>query len=190
MASPSPDESKLKEMILYVSLVSEDDPNFGAMKLNKVLFYADFLHFLETGTAISGVEYQRNFHGPTARRMLPVQRALVEAGAAIYKKVHARPMAHDRFIVLHHPNLTKFSASEVATIDRVLRNFEELTGAAVENRPHEFIWWRLAKQGETIPYGVVAVPNVPIDLTDDEAAWAIGVVDADGRTDEQRTATV
>jgi hypothetical protein len=37
-----PDDEKLRELILYVSTLSENDPNFGAAKLNKLLFYTDF----------------------------------------------------------------------------------------------------------------------------------------------------
>jgi hypothetical protein len=40
-----PDDEKLRELILYVSTLSKDDDNFGATKLNKLLFYADFLAY-------------------------------------------------------------------------------------------------------------------------------------------------
>ncbi len=43
------DERKLKEFILYVADRCEADPTFGAVKLNKILFYADFLAFASTG---------------------------------------------------------------------------------------------------------------------------------------------
>ena len=33
-----PDDAKLKELILLICKESEDDPRFGAVKLNKLLF--------------------------------------------------------------------------------------------------------------------------------------------------------
>jgi len=36
------DERKFKELILYVADKCSDDPDFGAVKLNKILFYSDF----------------------------------------------------------------------------------------------------------------------------------------------------
>lgn len=176
MPTPQYNEAKLKEMILYIALVSEDDPHMGSTKLNKALFYADFLHYLETGNAISGAEYQRNKHGPTPRRLVPAQDALVKAGAAAYKKVaHQWDAEQNRFVVLQRPNLSIFSAEEIATIDRVLRILRPLTGTEAENRSHEFIGWDIAAEGETIPYAVVAVPNAPIPLTSGESEWAADV---------------
>ena len=34
---------KFRELILYIAQESEGDPNFGATKLNKILFFCDFL---------------------------------------------------------------------------------------------------------------------------------------------------
>ena len=56
---PEYDERKLKELILYVADRCEADPTFGAIKLNKTLFYADFLAFASTGKPITGVETKR-----------------------------------------------------------------------------------------------------------------------------------
>ena len=38
-----PDCEKLKELVLVVAQLCADDRNFGAVKLNKLLFFADFL---------------------------------------------------------------------------------------------------------------------------------------------------
>ena len=50
---------KLQELILYVAKVSEGDPTFGLVKLNKILFFSDFRHFLDTGQSITGQEHQK-----------------------------------------------------------------------------------------------------------------------------------
>ena len=38
-------EAKLKELMLYVADKCSQDPNFGATKLNKILWWANFLAF-------------------------------------------------------------------------------------------------------------------------------------------------
>src|SRR6266540_3889807 len=56
---PQYDAEKLKELILYVADRSRDDLNFGAVKLNKILYYADFYAYRRLGHPITGAEYQK-----------------------------------------------------------------------------------------------------------------------------------
>lgn len=51
-------EEKLRELILYIAQKSKTDPRCGAVKLNKLLYYADFSAYRLLGRAITGAEYQ------------------------------------------------------------------------------------------------------------------------------------
>ena len=42
-------EGKFRELILYVARRSEDDKYFGAVKLNKILYFSDFNAYRELG---------------------------------------------------------------------------------------------------------------------------------------------
>ncbi len=53
------DEGKFTEAVLYVAKRLEQDPAGGAMKLNKVLFHADFGHMRAHGRTITGATYQK-----------------------------------------------------------------------------------------------------------------------------------
>ena len=57
-------DKKLKELVLYIAQKSEDDPSFGATKLNKILFAADFYFFGQTGRSITGASYVHRGKGP------------------------------------------------------------------------------------------------------------------------------
>ena len=46
-------EVRLLELILYVAEKCQDDPKFGATKLNKILWWADFLAYAQHGTPIT-----------------------------------------------------------------------------------------------------------------------------------------
>jgi len=50
------DDTKLKELILLLARESEGDPHFGATKLNKELFYTDFLAYLNFGQAVTEIQ--------------------------------------------------------------------------------------------------------------------------------------
>src|SRR5438067_13073106 len=70
------DEQKFRELILYFAQKSADDPAFGAVKLNKLLFYADFVSFAKRGKAITGATYFRLPHGPAPRQLLPITKKM------------------------------------------------------------------------------------------------------------------
>ncbi len=50
-------EAKLRELIIHVATLSGMDEPFGATKLNKILFNADFEAYRQWGKSISGQEY-------------------------------------------------------------------------------------------------------------------------------------
>ena len=63
-------DRRLAELILYIAEKCEHDPGFGAVKLNKILAFADFSSYFETGKPITGAEYMRLPQGPAPRRLL------------------------------------------------------------------------------------------------------------------------
>ena len=79
-------DRRLAELILYIAEKCERDPNFGATKLNKILAFADFSAYFETGRPITGAEYMRTPQGPVPRRLPPV-RAELEARHEIAMRV-------------------------------------------------------------------------------------------------------
>lgn len=80
-------EEKLRELILYIAYKSKADPRCGAVKLNKLLYYADFTAYRLLGRSITGAEYQHLQEGPAPRRGLPAQEKLKRDGAIekVYK---------------------------------------------------------------------------------------------------------
>jgi hypothetical protein len=147
------DEGKFTEMVLYCARLLEADRFGGATKLNKVLFFADFAHARKTGTSISGAEYQKLPKGPAPMRLLPVRRRLVEDNRAeLVLEFDALGYRHDRLRPHGEPDLSAFTADEVATIDGVANELRSLTGSQVSELAHDEPGWQLVSEGETIPY--------------------------------------
>jgi len=63
-----------------------DDRFAGAIKLNKVLFFAEFAHMRVTGRPITGSPYQKLRLGPAPRRLVPVRNRLISAGDATLER--------------------------------------------------------------------------------------------------------
>src|SRR5437763_14433954 len=76
-------EQKLKELLLYVAERLVDDPEFGSVKLNNVLFYSDFYAYGDFGDPITGSTYIRLERGPAPRQLPEVKARLVDAQDAV-----------------------------------------------------------------------------------------------------------
>ena len=77
----------MEELILHVAEMSQADEKFGGVKLNKILFYADFLSYLKRGKSISGQEYFAIKDGPAPKRMLPIKKEMIKNGDIAIEKV-------------------------------------------------------------------------------------------------------
>lgn len=150
------DRAKLRELMLYVTNRSLDDPNFGATKLNKILFFSDFLAYANLGRAITGAEYQKLRYGPAPRQLKPVQRELELEGAAALLPKPVSSFTQHRLGALREPRLELFSAEEIALVDEVMTVLRKETAVSVSDLSHRWcIGWAAAEEGETIPYGTV-----------------------------------
>lgn len=151
-------DQKLEELILYIAQASEDDPRFGAVKLNKLLFYSDFLAFAMFGEAITGQEYQKLKHGPAPRKLLTAQYRLKSAGDIVMQPVptfggHTQNRCHAQ----RSANLEMFTEDELSLVNTVIAKFKKNNAKGISTLSHEFVGWKLAEIGETIPYEVALV---------------------------------
>lgn len=151
------DARKFNELLLYIAEKSETDRRFGATKLNKLLFYADFAYYRYRGKSITGHSYQKLEHGPAPRAFVPVVKQMEEDGECkVVERVHyGRPQK--RLVALRRPDLSVFSADEIAFVDALIRDLWPLSAKEVSEKSHEFIGWKLANFGETIPYQATLV---------------------------------
>lgn len=157
---------KLKELILYIARESEGDEHFGVVKLNKLLFNADFEAYRRFGESVTGQEYQALPSGPAPRQILPTlqdmqdQSELVIREESLYGYIQKRPLA------LRQADIHLFSQDEIALIDHILQRFRHMSATQVSDLSHEFLGWSLAEPGETIPYAVALLGRE--ELTEQE----------------------
>jgi hypothetical protein len=164
-----PDDEKLKELILLLARESEGDPNFGATKLNKELFYTDFLAYLNFGQAVTGHEYMALERGPAPRYKMGIIHHMIEDGDLAIRKHEAFGNVQDRAFALREPKLEVFTKEEIQLIHHVVGMCRGKTGKDLSMSSHMFLGWSLAKERETIPYCVALVGSRPPTL--DEIKW-------------------
>ena len=160
-------EKKFRELVLYISQRCADHPTFGSVKLNKILFYADFLAFANLGKAITNFEYQKLPNGPAPRRLVPVRKKMIEEGILGLQEVCLKSGAiQKRPVNLRSPNLSLFSGQEISLVDELIDVFKDSRAEEVSEISHRMVGWIVAEEGETIPYTTIFLENPP--LSDEE----------------------
>ena len=160
MTSPKFKRDKFIELVLYVSERSETDSKFGETKLNKLLFYADFLAYRDFGRAITGARYQKLPFGPAAVAMKPIQEELVADGDLVIRPGLRGGYEQKKPIALRDPDLSTFSGIEIALVDELIKSFWDLDATQISHLSHNEIGWRLGQLGEDIPYETIFVESI------------------------------
>lgn len=150
-------EQKTTELILYIALVTESDATAGAIKLDKIPYFADRAHLVHYGKPITGASYQKRDQGPALRSMLRIIERLETDGSA--KTVIRDHYGHrqKRLVALREPDLSLFTAEEIATVDSIVRQFWGITATEVSKISHEDAGWSSVEEGLTIPHSMAFV---------------------------------
>ena len=160
-------KDRFRELILYISQKCADDPTFGATKLNKILYFSDFLYYAYYGEAITGVEYQKLPNGPAPRKLLPVRNRMIKRGELGIQEVPLRRgNVQHRTVNLRAPRLNVFTPEQISLIDDVIELLGTADADGVSRLSHRMEGWIVAKDGETIPYSTVFVSAEPLNEVD------------------------
>jgi len=169
MASP---REKFKELILYIARESEGDSTFGATKLNKILFFCDFLSYRAYGESITGQRYFKLPFGPAPRPLLPVVTELIDEGACIKVQRSHYGKPQDTMFAKRDANLEVFKSRDIALAAHVLRQLRDNDATQVSDLSHEFIGWQLARDQEDIPYETIFLGDPrKVTLTQEEVEY-------------------
>ena len=156
-----PDDGKLRELILLISEWSQADPKFGAVKLNKLLFYCDFSSYLTLGKPITGQEYFALPQGPAPKRLKAITGRIKKDEELAYQNVPYHGYTQQRPIALRSPKIGSFSPQEVQLIHRTLEKFWKKSATEISDESHLFLGWKVAREREVIPYTTALVGHRP-----------------------------
>jgi len=174
-------EDKFKELVLYVAEKCADDPTFGATKLNKILYFSDFYAYAEFGSPITGATYQKVPHGPAPRQLISAREELGNTGDICERKATYHGYPQERIIPTRGVNLDLFTAKEIALVDDVIQKLWEINAANISDYTHRLAGWRIAEDGEDIPYESVFLSDE--GLTEDDINRAKELINRFGWVD-------
>lgn len=158
-----PDDAKTKELILFIAERSADDPFFGAIKLNKILFFSDFLAYGHFGRSITGQQYFRLPLGPAPRRLLPIQREMEQAGDIVLTSPQRFAFRQKRIFPIRSAVLDAFSTDELDLVQEVIDLLKSKTATEASDISHDFLGWELVEDYATIPYSTVFLSRTAPD---------------------------
>ncbi len=167
-------DKRLEELIVYISAQCSDHALFGSIKLNKILFFSDFLFYQAYGRSITGAEYQKLEHGPAPRRMLPALTKLQNDSSIVMKAKHVivggASRQQKRSVAQRDPDLSLFHVDELAFVDLIISGLQHDSASAVSDKTHDHLGWRLASMNETIPYEAAFLATGSDALSADDIA--------------------
>jgi hypothetical protein len=157
-------DRRFRELIVYISDRCADDPTYGATKLNKILWGADFISFLHRGKPITGERYQRLENGPAPVRLKPV-RTEMEGKDIVVRPTNYYGKLQHRIVPLRDADLSIFSGEEIALVDRAIEFFRNRTARETSDLSHGKAW-KTRYDGDLIPYEAAFLSNEPITAAD------------------------
>lgn len=107
-------------------------------KLNKLLFYADFVHFKHYATSITGAQYARITFGPVPDNYEFHFAAFIKKGILEVKEYqYPNGYIGEMFSSAIEPDLNVFTESELRTLLMVKEYFKDYTATAIKDFSHE-----------------------------------------------------
>ena len=146
------DLEKLKNMILYLVKCLD-----GVLitKLNKLLWYCDFLHFKETSVSITGTQYLHFQYGPVPKYYDHIIGFMQSEGLLDRNEIAFNTkegIVGEQFTALVEPNESMFSEKELQAMNFVIDKFRNYTATRIADKSHQETAYTKSKDGEIISY--------------------------------------
>lgn len=162
--------AKFKSLVHHVIHECASSPDqLGAIRLNKVLWFADVTAYKMDGRSITGEKYVKRQFGPAPGRILRALDELARDGAILVLDPEVE-YAPRKFYSLAAPPPGRLSNGEKLITSAVLDDVLGRTASEISEMSHDDVW-QAAEIGEEIPmYATLA--STPGEITEAVVEWA------------------
>lgn len=165
---------RLRELVLYVCDRCADARRFGKVKLNKILWRADFEAFAQRGVPVSGRPYQRLAAGPAPVEMSTTLAEMESRRLIVIEEVdHGGGYVEHRPRALQKPNLRYFSADDISYVDASIKHYWTKSATAASGLSHG-VAWKTREDRDPIPYESVFLSDEKMSLADRKKFAGLG----------------
>jgi hypothetical protein len=160
MAEIRYEPEKFRELVVYIASKFDDDPPLGDVKLNKILYFSDFLAYNRLGSAITGARYQKQKLGPIAVPLLNARDQLVaDEAVTVEKKRWPELLKAQTITRARREAFALFSPTELEIVDAVIAELKRATADEATDLSHKRSpGWALSDMSEDIPYHTALIP--------------------------------
>jgi hypothetical protein len=154
-------------------IIARADPNkLGAVKLNKVMWFADLEAYRRLGRTVTGQDsYEKRQYGPVPNNIVRSIRRLEQADKIATRDVPTFGGTRREYVWLKKPDVAEFSAEEVDILNEAIDWVcDSHTAKSISHLSHDALW-EAAELGEQIPVGAATV--ISDELGGDDIQWAL-----------------
>ena len=166
------EERKNTARIAHYIIARTKSNELGKTKLNKVLWFADLMHYRRYGVSMTGAtSYTKRQYGPVPNQILAALGDLEENNIIAERMVETPTHPRKEFVWLERPDMINYSSAEVdilhEAIDWICGNH---SAKSISDLTHDALWEEI-ELGKEIPIGAASV--IPGEITEDDMSWAI-----------------
>lgn len=145
------DRAKLRAAILHTCRAVKPE-RLGAVKLHKVLYFLDMIHYAQTGRPVTGAIYKKRPFGPTCVPMLPVLREMELEGLIRINEVMFHGLRKKEYIALQNAEAGILNEPEIDLLNEVIEFVcDQNSARSISEFSHQ-LPWEMADFGEVISY--------------------------------------
>jgi len=160
---------RLTNLVHHISTLCPPD-RLGRTRLAKILWLADVEYYRLTGRTITGSDdYRKDEYGPRHRYLYDAIDILLRGGHVVQRAAPTPVGVRQELIPLVRPDVSAFSAEEIAVVDRVAAAVINLSAKDASDLTHDELW-DSANYNERIP--VAAAAPILGETTPEIAQWA------------------
>lgn len=139
--------SRLKNIMLYILNRCDE---VWCTKMNKLLFYTDFMSYRERGIAMSGLSYRAIDFGPVPERW---DRVYSEFSEVRQELRQVGDFVGSVLIASAEPDYTMFTDAELKVLDSICTHFSKMSSREISRISHdEDAWLNHHERHERIPF--------------------------------------
>lgn len=144
------DLERFENLVLYFC---KSVPPVTKTKLNKLLWYCDFLSFKMTGRSITGLVYVHLPYGPVPSHYEYYLGHFIEEGVLASKEVIFKEgVTGEVYEAIEDPDLAPFTDQERAILEKIVRLFRAMGAKAIADLSHTEEGYRHTAPGEAVSY--------------------------------------
>ncbi len=149
---PKKNESKLREVLLYILELAGGKPNVGETVIYKLLYFIDFDYYEKYEDQLIGATYQKNHYGPTPLEFHEVVKRMIEDGDINTFARDYHGYYQKRYIPLRGSDLRILNGAEIKLITEVLNRLSDMSAKQISEHSHRDIPWLTTEDGDIIQY--------------------------------------